>query len=425
MKLVYAGDAINPRPPSFDLSIEDNKMGMPVSITQPKILEDREMKNTKGIRAFLHDAKAVSPAIATLILIVIAAVAAAGVGLLVQNSQKNAQDQTSNKNLDVMGTLNIKGSTTVLPISQSAATEFMKKYPAVTINVAGGGSDIGQLLAWTTTSPTEDIGASSSKWSTDDKTINGILIPKRATAIIQEAGENAKIYETKIGTGMIVVAGRFKDTTSGEYATSIVVSNTAPTAYAAATKTLTINFGDLQKAYTPTDPSEGEIAVGTDKIKIIQRSDPSGTEETFAKWVGEQDSTTKQLAVSTTKVLGYQGNQGVRDAIAGTPATGYQGTVGFVDVGFTGSNVNGNVNTLAAGMDNAGATVKADSTTKGVGAAYDTASDVVNGAVSAGLARDLFYYNQGLPTNAIKAFLDWMLTPDGQKIVQNEGFFSS
>ncbi len=36
MKLVCAGDAINPCPPNFDLKIDDNKMGMPVGITKPK-----------------------------------------------------------------------------------------------------------------------------------------------------------------------------------------------------------------------------------------------------------------------------------------------------------------------------------------------------------------------------------------------------
>jgi hypothetical protein len=38
MKLVYAGDAINPCPPNFDLKIDDYTMGMPVGITDPKQL---------------------------------------------------------------------------------------------------------------------------------------------------------------------------------------------------------------------------------------------------------------------------------------------------------------------------------------------------------------------------------------------------
>ncbi|NOY69266.1 MAG: phosphate ABC transporter substrate-binding protein, partial [Deltaproteobacteria bacterium] len=39
--------------------------------------------------------------------------------------------------------LNIKGSTTVLPIAQLAAEQFMKAYPDVNISVSGGGSGNG------------------------------------------------------------------------------------------------------------------------------------------------------------------------------------------------------------------------------------------------------------------------------------------
>jgi len=359
------------------------------------------MVNMKEFRAFLHDAKAVSPAIATLILIVIAAVAAAGVGILVQSSQKNAQDQTGNKNLDAMGTINIKGSTTILPISQGAAEVFMKKYPAITVNIGGGGSDVGQSLAWTTTSPKEDLGASSSKWSTSDKTISGILIPKRTTAIIQESGENAKVFESKIGTGMIVLAGK----------TQFEVDNST----GCISNTTVVCFNDLKSAY------ENNTVVTGALYKVVQRSDKSGTEETFASWIGLVNPADKQL---NSQVTGYQGNQGIRDAIA-NDATGL--TIGFVDVGFTGTNVNGNINVKAATMNGS---VAANDVNKGVGGPYDLASKYVTSSADTngnkyGLARDLFYYNQGIPVGAMKVYLDWIMTPDGQKIVQQEGFFSN
>ena len=358
------------------------------------------MVNIKGIRAFLHDAKAVSPAIATLILIVIAAVAAAGVGILVQSSQKNAQDQTGDKNLNVMGTLNIKGSTTVMPITQAGAVAFMKKYPAVTINIGGGGSEIGQLLAYTTTVPTEDIGASSSKWKDTTKTVTGILLPARKDAIIQEAGENAKVYETKIGTGMIVLANQ---------APLNIDNGTAIPACATTDGSSTpsvICFRDLKNAYK----SSTGLINGT-LYKVVQRSDKSGTEENFAGWLGLVATADSQL---DSTVTGYQGNQGIRDAIAADA-----NVVGFVDLGFTGSNVNGNIKVVAGTMNG----TKAEDANKGVGKAYDLSSSSLT-PTGKGLARDLFYYSQGLPTGAVKSYLDWIMTPDGQKIVQQEGYFS-
>ena len=117
--------------------------------------------NTKGIKAFLQDSKAISPAIATLILIVIAVVAAAGVGILVQSSQKNAEAQSSNKDLSVSGDFVIKGSTTVLPVSQNEIQAFSKIYPSVTITLGGGGSGYGKAAVY---NKLIDVGASSSIW---------------------------------------------------------------------------------------------------------------------------------------------------------------------------------------------------------------------------------------------------------------------
>jgi len=367
------------------------------------------MVNTKGIRAFLHDVKAVSPAIATLILIVIAAVAAAGVGILVQSSQKNAQDQTGNKNMDAMGTINIKGSTTLLPISQAAGIEFMKKYPAVKINVAGGGSSIGLLTAYTTTSPLEDLGASSSIWAA--KTVNGVNIPSREDAVIQLAGANAKVYETKIGTGMIVVAGHLTGVDN------INIVNVTGT-FDGPNKTLNINYTELQSGYVTGTFTPFAYTGGV--VTLVQRSDPSGTEDTFSAWIGLQDASTTQL-LSTVNAVGKQGNQGIRDYISQTP-----NTIGFVDIGYTAGQVpNGAANVIAASQLG----VPANIGNKGVDGKYDAASKINTGVTDVtkqkGLARDLFYYNQGLPTGAIKAYLDWMMTPDGQKIVQNEGFFSN
>ena len=370
------------------------------------------MVNTKGIRAFLHDAKAVSPAIATLILIVIAAVAAAGVGILVQSSQKNAQDQTGNKDLGAMGTVVIKGSTTVLPIEQISSVNFMKKYPAVTLQIGGGGSDIGQLDIFT---KQVDIGASSSKWSTSSKVINGITIPARKDAIIQEAGSEATVWETTIGTGMIVIAGNVKSP-AGVAVTTINVTNdvvNSTEGFSPDGKILNLTYYDLQNMY-----ANGTAVVGTVTLEAVQRDDPSGTEETFAAWIGQQDATTKQL-VSTDKATPKQGNQGISEYIAGYPVSTTKGVIGFVDIGFAAGGVNGNAAVIAA-LQNGTA---ASTSTKGVGKTYDTAS-ISNSNNGKGLARDLFFYSQGVPTGAVKAYLDYITGSDGQKDVQAAGFFS-
>lgn len=47
------------------------------------------------------------------------------------------------KTPELSGTLNLSGSTTLLPIAQEAAEMFMEENPGVTVNVQGGGSSVG------------------------------------------------------------------------------------------------------------------------------------------------------------------------------------------------------------------------------------------------------------------------------------------
>ncbi len=76
-----------------------------------------------------------------------------------QAQVKTLQAQISElENPTLSGSLSISGSTTVQPISQEAANEFMKLYPKVQISVAGGGSGAGIKAAG---SGQVDVGESS------------------------------------------------------------------------------------------------------------------------------------------------------------------------------------------------------------------------------------------------------------------------
>ncbi|VVB88408.1 PBP superfamily domain protein [uncultured archaeon] len=428
------GDAINPSPPNFELKIKGTKRA---NTGQHHLIWNRRKNmriNTKGIKAFLHDAKAVSPAIATLILIVIAAVAAAGVGILVQNAQTNAQQQQGNKDLSIVGTITVKGSTTVLPISEIASANFMKKYPGTQVVIGGGGSAAGQEYIY---DKLVDIGASSSKWPDTDTTTNGVVVPGRGQSavvvpggiICSESGPDCSIKETAIGTGMIVIAGAAKND-AGNAITAINVTNdvvNSPHGIATGWTVLNLTFADLQTAY-----SAGTVVVpngaGTITLEAVQRSDASGTEETFAQWIGQQDSNTKQL-VTTDLATQKQGNQGISEYIAGYSTSSAKGVIGFVDIGFAKGGVNGNNNVIPA-LQNGTAAVVGN---KGVGKTYDTASisnrlpatKAIDGK-DHGLARDLYLYNQltGDNLNVINAYLDYILSADGQKDVQAAVFFT-
>ncbi len=373
------------------------------------------MKNTKNnIKQFLHDAKAVSPAIATLILIVIAAVAAAGVGILVQSSQENAQDQTANKNMDVVGTIDVKGSSTILPITQAAAETFIKQYPAVDIKTAAGGSGAGRELVWTEQT---DIGASSDIWPDAAKGD----VPGRADAVIQAAGSaDAKIWETQIGSGLIVIAANIPKQIAGAVTVQIV-NDTMTEDLTATDGFVAIRYSTLKGAYTnPAAPITITTDAGPKVLIPVQRKDPGGSEEVFAKWIALAIPTGSPNAGQLNSGAHEEnGNQGIRDYVAGTPYA-----FGFVDVGFAQGGVNGKDGAVASILlNNAGTNVTASQNTVGASGAYNLASEDINAAVSGGLARDLYYYSYGTPQGAVKAYLDFIVSLEGQKIVEQTGFF--
>ncbi len=88
---------------------------------------------------------AVSPVVATLILIIVAIVGAVAVGLIVSGigtstgKQANANGAGSN----TQSIIYVGGSTTVYPVTVAAVPAFEAVNPGVTISLAQGGSDAG------------------------------------------------------------------------------------------------------------------------------------------------------------------------------------------------------------------------------------------------------------------------------------------
>ncbi len=384
--------------------------------------------DTKGIKQFLLDAKAISPAIATLILIVIAAVAAAGIGIIVQKAQTNTQGQIGSQDLSVSGTITIKGSTTILPISIDEAKAFQKLDPSVTINLGGGGSGLGRGLVY---NKMVDIGASSDQWSTagsaTDATTGATYSYGAAKdAVLQQQGAEAFINEQQIGTGMVVVAGRI----DGVKTINIVPGPVGPGAnnFSAKGDILNLTYAELYQDYSTTGTIPAtDVAGAVNPITLVMRGDAGGTIQVFAQWLGLQDPAgDAKSGAPVMNATQKQGNEGIRDYIAGT-----NNTLGFVDVAFSDNYMTtissqslsnlGKSAVVAAYMNNSVAAIKGN---RGVGGPYDSATIAV-GNQTKGLARNLYYYSQpGAPAGAVKAFEDFVMSPDGQKILNDDGFFS-
>ncbi|MDD4239182.1 MAG: phosphate ABC transporter substrate-binding protein [Desulfotomaculaceae bacterium] len=106
-------------------------------------------------------------------LIFTLAVAATGCG-------GSKPQQSANPN-ELSGNIQIAGSTSVQPLSEELAKEFMAKNPGVRINVAGGGSGAGIKAAQ---DGTANIGASSRELKSEEKTVKEVVIALDGIAVI-------------------------------------------------------------------------------------------------------------------------------------------------------------------------------------------------------------------------------------------------
>jgi phosphate transport system substrate-binding protein len=127
---------------------------------------------------------------------------------------------------------------------------------------------------------------------------------------------------------------------------------------------------------------------GADKpIVLVSRDPSSGTYEYFKEAVVGKD---KNYAKSA-KLL--PSNQAIVDEVKANADA-----IGYVGVGYESADVK------VVGLD-------------GVKASVDT---VLDG--SYGLSRGLYMYSNGQPKDLAKAYIDWILSEAGQKIVTGEGF---
>lgn len=142
----------------------------------------------------------------------------------------------------------------------------------------------------------------------------------------------------------------------------------------------------IKDIYTGSISNWKDLGGKDEKIVVISRDSSSGTFEAFAT-----------LALDNSKVrsdaLMQASNQAVASTVANTP-----GCIGYVGLGYVTSSVKAiNFN--------------------GVKASKET---VLIGKYK--LGRPLFMYTNGEPKGLVKELIDFILSPEGQKLVEDDGF---
>jgi phosphate transport system substrate-binding protein len=248
-------------------------------------------------------------------------------------------------------TIKISGSTTVLPIVQKAADQYMKAHPDADIQVSGGGSGVGvQAIG----AKTVDIGMSS-------REVTAAEMAKYPSFVVTPVAQD----------GIAVIVNPINTL---QYITLDQVKN--------------IYLGKITKW---SEITGADVPGTNNQIVIIGRDSASGTRTYF-------DETVLLKATPTNKMLEKNSNGAVLQTVAQTP-----GSIGYVSIGFVSKDVKAlpiwyNANKIVpASIDN----VKTRT--------YP-------------VSRNLYVITNGQPTGLTGDFIKYILSPDGQKIVADEGY---
>jgi phosphate transport system substrate-binding protein len=246
--------------------------------------------------------------------------------------------------------IKVKGSDTVLPLSQMEAEIYMKKNPGSTINVTGGGSGVGLAAIQ---NGTTDIAQSSRKMKMDEK------------MKLQDAGKIT--VETIIAYDALAVI--------------VHPSN----------KVSQLTREQIELIYT------GKITnwkdVGGDDLPIIiySRETSSGTYEFFREHVlNKKNFSASALLMPATGAIVQSVSQ-------------TKGAIGYVGLAY----LETNIKPIKVSYD--GKTYVQPSIENAMNKTYP-------------ISRPLYYYYLKSSDQLVKPFIDFILSPEGQKIVKEIGY---
>jgi phosphate transport system substrate-binding protein len=332
--------------------------------------------------SYKNNDMAISPIVATLVLIVVAVIGAVAVGTILGtfssdvSKQANANGASSAAQTEIL----VAGSTTIDPITQAAAKMYSAQNPGIKITSQAMGSGAGVQAVG---NGVADIGAASeaikSSWTTQ--------FP------------NLKTYQ--IGEGAISVI-----TNKGTPANSSVTG---------------VSWTDLNAVYDPMNQAPTLTTLNAAPV-IVTRADGSGTADSFyQKYLGLAATYTSSANETTVAV---NGNAAVVSTVAST-----KNSVGFADYGDAVANVNGaNTIIILPVMDKAGKTYSLQNfdgatgtqTTNNFNTLRSEAKYVYQGTVEgqsgltdpakypSTLLRPLFYVTNGVPSSNVQSFINFV-----------------
>ncbi|HNV86037.1 MAG TPA: phosphate ABC transporter substrate-binding protein [Candidatus Omnitrophota bacterium] len=255
------------------------------------------------------------------------------------------------------GSLQIKGSDTMVNLGQAWAEEFMMKHPEASIAVTGGGSGTGiaSLINGTC-----DVAEASREMKPQE------------LDIAKQNGRDVREYKVAID------------------AVAVVVNPSNPV------KELTVE--QMSRIYTGEYTNWKELGGKDQKILALSRERNSGTHVFFLEHVVRKGNE-KGPEQFAPPVLMLPSSQAIIEEVAQS-----EGTIGYVGLGY----VSPRVKPLGVSKSPEGPFI------------YPTMGTALDGAYP--LSRYLLFYTATEPHGIEKTFIDFVLSDEGQKIVETMDF---
>jgi phosphate transport system substrate-binding protein len=268
---------------------------------------------------------------------------------------------TETTNEEEQTTVTIKGSSTVLPIAETCAEEFMKANPNVQITVSGGGSSVGIKSV---ANGEVDIGdASRDAKPSDVEDIDGV--------------EFSDLYDNVVSYDGIAV----------------VVS---PNVYENGVTALTMD--QIYDIYTGEISNWNELGGPDLEIFVNDRASTSGTRATFVELIESDEGDALEDFEKNGGTLAVD-NVNQENSNVASQISGNQNAIGYVGLGYVDEET-----CPAVAVD-------------GIVPSMNTVKDG-----SYPISRSLHMYTIGEPTGLVKEFIDFVQSEAGQEIVEEEGF---
>jgi phosphate transport system substrate-binding protein len=258
--------------------------------------------------------------------------------------------QTAPASAGRVRTLRIGGSTTILPIVQKAAEQYMASHPDVDIQVSGGETGVaipatGQNLL--------DIGMTSREVTGEEMTKYPSLV------ITRVARDGVAIIVNPANTIQNITLDQVRDIYTGKI--------------------------------TRWSQIPGAGISYSSSIEVVGRDSVSGTRTFF-------DSFVLQNATPVNKMLEMTSNSAMIVSVAQDPSA-----IGYVSIGYL------NENTKAVPIRVNNQTV-----------VFPSVANVTTKIYP--MCRDLYLVTNGPPSGLAGDFIRYLLSPEGQKIVADEGY---